>query len=104
MAVRRECTKIGHAVPWTVDASLITLSGPRASPLVVSARLFGCHSEHGRHARPSTAPSRSASRRSAGYVTGHRPSRSIGNHHQSLFPSRRDKSAHARRAVNRTRA
>jgi hypothetical protein len=28
MAVRRECTKIGHAVPWTVDASLITLSGP----------------------------------------------------------------------------
>lgn len=51
MAVRRECTKIGHVVPWTVGASLITLSGPRASPLVVSARLFGCHSAHGRRAQ-----------------------------------------------------
>ena len=28
MAVCRECTKIGHAVPWTAGASLITLSGP----------------------------------------------------------------------------
>jgi hypothetical protein len=51
MAVRRECTKIGHAVPWTVDASLIALSGPPGSPLMVSARLFGCHSAHGRHAQ-----------------------------------------------------